>query len=79
MKKILQEKSMKVLRGIMKLVTKFATGIWLVLIIGLLLVKAFLMDPITNEDLQLFVLTGLIVAIVNIVNQVIKELYKLTK
>ena len=70
---------MKVLRGIMKLVTKFATGIWLVLIVGLLLVKAFLMDPITNEDLQLFILTGLIVAIVNIVNQVIKELYKLTK
>ena len=70
---------MKVLRGIMKLVTKFITGIWLVLIIGLLLVKAFLMNPITNEDLQLFILTGLIVAIVNIVNQVIKELYKLTK
>lgn len=79
MKKILQEKSMKVLRGIMKLVTKFATGIWLVLIVGLLLVKAFLMDPITNEDLQLFILTGLIIAIINIVNQVIKELYKLTK
>ena len=70
---------MKVLRGIMKLVTKFTTGIWLAVIVGLLLVKAFLMDPITDEDLQLFILTGLIVAIVNIINQVIKELYKLTK
>lgn len=70
---------MKVLRGIMKLVTRFTTGIWLVLIVGLLLVKAFLMDPITNEDLQLFILTGLIIAIINIINQVIKELYKLTK
>lgn len=66
-------------RRLIRLLAKLCIAAWAVWIMAMLTVKAIIMDPITGGDVEWFILSGLFVLCMNLLDIAIEELHKLLK
>lgn len=70
---------MKRIKKAVKFLAKICTAGWAVWLMAMLTAKAALCDPITGSDVERFIISGLFVFAVNLLDIACTELYRLLK